>query len=147
MSLALPSACPPCSLQRGVRSWGPRAAVSTNEGPTEQGQGKGTFLDHLVPSSLSPKTSFPPSLLHLLPEGGFLQTSGEALVRRADAFYGFTHAQGRALGLDVPGTSVGTLPVVRARPEPGGSIAWSLQLRPLPSARGSHHRQSLTPCT
>lgn len=90
--------------------------MSTNEGPTEQGQGKETFLDHLVPSPLSPKTSFPPSLLHLLPEGGFLQTSGEALVRRADAFYGFTHAQGRALGLDVPGTSVGTLPVVRARP-------------------------------
>lgn len=43
-----------------------------NEGPTEQGQGKGIFLDHLVPSPLSPKASFPPSLPHLLPKGGFL---------------------------------------------------------------------------
>lgn len=61
-----------------------------NEGPAEQGQGKGTFLDNLVPSPLSPKALFPPSLLHLLPKGDFLQTSGEALVWRADAFYGFT---------------------------------------------------------
>lgn len=78
-----------------------------NEGPTEKGQGKRTFLDHLVLSPLSPKASLPPPLLYLLPEGSFLQTSGEALVWRADAFYEFTHAQGRALGLEVLGTSVG----------------------------------------
>lgn len=121
MSLALPPACAclPHSLQRGVRSWGPRAAVSMKEGPTEKGQGKGTFLDYLVPSPLSPKGSFPPALLYLLPEGSFLQTSGDALVWRADAFYGFTHAQGRALGLEVPGTSVG----LTASPQ-GKARAW-----------------------
>lgn len=38
-----------------------------------------------------------------------------------------------------------SLPVLRKRPETGGSIARSLQLCPLPSAQGLHHRQSLTP--
>lgn len=75
-----------------------------SEGPT--GQGKGTLLATPWFSTFASKaflSSIPPTPPA---DGGFLQTSGEALVWKADDLHGLTPAQGRALLLEVPGAGV-----------------------------------------
>ena len=62
-----PSLCLPSPLPaEGSQELGPRAAVSMGDEPTGHGQGKGSLPAAPWSPTLSPKPSFPSSILHLL---------------------------------------------------------------------------------